>query len=180
MPREGESILRTEDVIRSIEENKDSVCLVWMSGVHYFTGQFMDIGAITEHAHKHGIIIGWDLAHTIGNVDLHLHEWYNTPTEPSLRIDTTFCFPLTYWSESIGSYRGVDFACWCSYKYLNGGPGAPGGIFVHEKWSKPNMKLKRFAGWWGEKRHSRFQMNQIQDPWDGAYGWHMSNPVMLV
>ena len=143
-PRAGEHCLRTEDVEEAIKNAGDSLALVMMGGVNYYTGQLFDIGRITEAAHEAGAIIGWDLAHAAGNVPLHLHEW------------------------------NVDFAAWCSYKYLNSGPGSVAGIFVHEQHGN-NTDLHRFAGWWGHDKKTRFEMKPEFQAIPGAEGWQLSN-----
>lgn len=149
-PREGERTLHTEDIIKTIQENADKVALVLFSGINYYTGQFFDMPAITKAAHEAGAIAGFDLAHAAGNVVLKLHD------------------------------RDVDFACWCSYKYMNSGPGGIGGAFVHEKHFEDDS-LNRFAGWWGYRQDKRFLMEQGFDPASGAAGWQVStSPVMLL
>jgi len=149
-PREGEYTLRTEDIISAIEKNADELALVLFSGINYYTGQLFDMEAITEVAHKVGVYAGFDLAHAAGNVPLQLHNW------------------------------GADFACWCSYKYMNSGPGGISGIFVHEK-HFDNKELKRFAGWWGYRPDKRFLMTPGFDPAKGAEGWQVStSPILLM
>jgi kynureninase len=143
-PREGEFTLRTEDILAKIEENKDSLAIVMMGGVNYLTGQAFDMKSITEKAHSVGANVGFDLAHAAGNLNLKLHEW------------------------------GPDFAVWCSYKYLNSGPGGTSGVFVHERHAN-NPELVRFAGWWGHEEASRFQMKKGFIPMEGAAGWQLSN-----
>lgn len=143
-PREGEHTLRTEDILRIIEENGEQTALVFFAGVQYYTGQFFEIEKITAAAHSVGAIAGWDLAHTAGNLPLKLHDWK------------------------------VDFAAWCSYKYLNSGPGNVSGVFVHEKHGL-DENTHRFAGWWGHKESERFQMKRGYIPEPGAAGWQMSN-----
>lgn len=143
-PREGEHTLRTEDILRTIEENGEQTALVFFAGVQYYTGQFFEIEKITAAAHSVGAIAGWDLAHTAGNLPLKLHDWK------------------------------VDFAAWCSYKYLNSGPGNVSGVFVHEKHGL-DENTHRFAGWWGHKESERFQMKRGYIPEPGAAGWQMSN-----
>lgn len=147
-PRENETILRTEEIVKTIEENGDSLALVMLGGVNYYTGQAFDMRAITEAGHKVGAIIGFDLAHAAGNLELKLHDW------------------------------NVDFACWCSYKYLNSGPGGIAGIFVHERHSE-SFDLPRFAGWWGHDKESRFLMDDEFVPMKGAEGWQLSNPPIF-
>lgn len=147
-PREGENTLRTEDILATIEQNKDSLAMVMMGGVNYYTGQAFDMQAIAEAAHKVGANCGFDLAHAAGNLHLKLHEW------------------------------NVDFAVWCTYKYLNSGPGGTGGVFVHERHGK-NPDLIRFAGWWGHDENERFQMKKGFKPMEGAAGWQLSNAQIL-
>lgn len=143
-PRDGETFLRSEDIIDTIQKHGSSVALVLFSGVQYQTGQRFDMSAITEAAHSVGAFAGFDLAHAIGNVELSLHEW------------------------------NADFAVWCSYKYLNSGPGGVGGIFVHEKHGN-SPDLPRFGGWWGYDEATRFQMKKGFKPSQGAEGWQLSN-----
>lgn len=142
-PREGEYTLRTEDILKSIKDNADEIALVLFGGINYFTGQWFDMPAITKAGHEIGAIVGFDLAHAAGNVPLQLHDW------------------------------DVDFACWCSYKYQNAGPGGISGIFVHEK-HFDDQSLHRFAGWWGYKEAQRFKMEKgfVQEA--GADGWQVS------
>ncbi|ORY05740.1 kynureninase-like protein [Basidiobolus meristosporus CBS 931.73] len=147
-PREGEYTIRTEDILKAIEAEGDSVAVVLFSGIQYYTGQFFEIEKITEAAHKKGCIAGFDLAHAVGNVPLQLHDW------------------------------DVDFACWCTYKYLNSGPGGIGGLFVHERFAH-DFDRPRFSGWWGHNKTTRFQMNSVSDPLPGAAGFQMSNPSVL-
>jgi kynureninase len=149
-PREGELTLRTEDILKTIETHADELALVLLSGINYYTGQFFDLQAITVAAHKAGAYAGFDLAHAAGNVPLHLHEW------------------------------GADFACWCSYKYMNSGPGGISGIFVHEK-HFADSGMNRFAGWWGYRADKRFLMAPGFDPALGADGWQVStSPILLL
>lgn len=143
-PRPGEATLHPEDIITAIKAHSDSLALVLFSGVQYFTGQFFDIKEITAAGHAAGAYVGFDLAHATGNVPLSLHE------------------------------DGVDFAVWCSYKYLNSGPGGIGGLFVHEKHAH-NPALPRFAGWWGHDEEERFKMEKGFKPMPGADGWQLSN-----
>jgi kynureninase len=143
-PREGEYTLRTEDIVAKINEHKDDLAIVMMGGVNYYTGQAFDMKAITEAAHRVGAIAGFDCAHAAGNLRLQLHDW------------------------------DVDFAVWCSYKYLNSGPGGTSGVFVHERHGN-NPGLVRFAGWWGHDEKERFQMKKGFKPMEGAAGWQLSN-----
>lgn len=142
-PREGEHILHTEDIIKVIHENGEEIALVLFGGINYFTGQWFDMPAITKAGHSVGAIVGFDLAHAAGNVPLQLHDW------------------------------DIDFACWCSYKYQNAGPGGISGIFVHEKHFS-DTTLNRFAGWWGYKEEQRFKMEKGFIPELGADGWQVS------
>ncbi|KAI8891988.1 pyridoxal phosphate-dependent transferase [Globomyces pollinis-pini] len=142
-PKEGQNTIDNQDIINIIKEQGDSIALVLFSGVQYYTGQFFDIPAVTKAAHDKGCFVGWDLAHAVGNVPLQLHEW------------------------------NVDFAVWCSYKYLNSGPGAVGGAFIHEKHAKNNRS--RFAGWWGTDPSTKFEMDLNFKPCDGAKGYRLSN-----
>ena len=148
MPREGEYHLRTEDMIAKIEELGDELALLFCSGVQYYTGQAFNIKDLTKAAHNVGAIAGFDLAHAAGNIPLALHDW------------------------------NVDFAAWCSYKYLNSGPGGVSGIFVHQNHGN-NPNLPRFAGWWGHKESERFQMKKGFIPESGAAGWQLSNAPVL-
>jgi len=147
-PREGEYYLRDEDIFQKIEEMGDELALIMIGGVNYYTGQLMPMKEITELGHQQGAIVGFDLAHAAGNVKLDLHDWQ------------------------------VDFAAWCSYKYLNSGPGSVAGIFVHEKHGK-NTDLNRFAGWWGTPPEDRFLMKDSFEPAEGADGWQLSNAPVL-
>jgi len=149
-PREGEYNVRYEDILSAIETNKDSLALIMMGGVNYFSGQVFDMKAITEAGHKVGAVVGFDLAHGAGNINLELHQW------------------------------NVDFACWCSYKYLNSGPGSVAGAFVHEQHHK-NTSLPMFAGWWGTKKETRFLMNNVFEPIETVERWQLSNaPVFAM
>ncbi len=143
-PREGEFTLRTEDIIQTIEENAGELALVLFGGVNYYTGQAFDMQAITRAAHKAGAYAGFDLAHAAGNLLLELHNWE------------------------------IDFACWCSYKYLNSGPGGTSGVFIHEKHAS-NTALPRFGGWWGHDEKTRFLMRKGFHPTPTAEGWQLSN-----
>ncbi len=145
--REGEHNIRLEDVLAKIEEVGDELALVLFGGVNYYTGQVFDMKTITQAGHKAGAIVGFDLAHAAGNIHLELHDW------------------------------DVDFAAWCSYKYMNSGPGNASGCFVHEK--HHNSDLPRFAGWWGHNKERRFKMEPNFDPVHGADGWQVSNLPIL-
>jgi kynureninase len=147
-PREGEHYLRTEDIVAKIKETGEELALLFFSGVQYYTGQAFDIKALTEAAHSVGAYAGFDCAHAAGNVKMQLHDW------------------------------NVDFAAWCTYKYLNSGPGGVSGVFVHEKHGN-NPDTPRFAGWWGHKESERFQMKKGYIPESGAAGWQMSNAPVL-
>jgi kynureninase len=147
-PRKGEFTLRTEDILKAIEEAGGALALIVLGGVQYYTGQFFDIKNITEAGHKTGSYVAFDLAHAVGNVDLHLHK------------------------------HNVDFAVWCSYKYLNSGPGGIAGLFVHEK-HFGKSEMPRFAGWWGHDEKERFQMKKGFRPLPGADGWQVSNVPIL-
>lgn len=147
-PREGEHTIRHEDILEAITQNSDTAALVLFGGVNYYTGQLFDLKAITEAAHAIGAYAGFDLAHAAGNVELQLHDW------------------------------NADFACWCSYKYLNSGPGGVSGVYIHEKHAV-NKELPRFAGWWGYKKETRFKMEKGFDPIATAEGWQVSNAPIL-
>lgn len=142
-PRAGEKLLRTEDIVQTIRNNADSLALVLFSGINYYTGQLYNMKTITEAAHDAGAIAGFDLAHVAGNVPVHLHDW------------------------------NVDFAVWCSYKYLNGGPGAVGGAYIHEKYAN-DIHYRRLGGWWGNDEKTRFNMEKGFVPKAGADGWNIS------
>jgi kynureninase len=149
-PRPGETLLRTEDLVELIERRGSEIAVVLLPGVQYYTGQFWDVAAVTKAARRQGCVAGWDLAHAAGNVPLKLHDW------------------------------DVDFAAWCSYKYLNAGPGAIAGCFVHERHAR-NQTLPRMGGWWGNDPATRFRMHEQRDfiPRAGADGWQLSNPPIL-
>jgi len=147
-PRPGETTIRSEDIEKWLAEQGEQIALLLFSGVNYYTGQAFDCARITRAAHAQGCMVGFDMAHAAGNLPLHLHDW------------------------------DVDFAVWCSYKYLNGGPGCVGGCFVHERHAR-NQQLPRFAGWWGHDKSSRFQMPSQFQPIPGAEGWQLSNPSIL-
>jgi kynureninase len=146
--RPGETTIRTEDIEARIHAEGDRVALVLFGGVNYYSGQAFDCERITKAAHAAGCIVGFDMAHAAGNLHLKLHEW------------------------------GIDFAAWCTYKYLNGGPGAIAGCFVHERHAH-NASLPRFAGWWGHDKQSRFVMGPDFHAIAGAEGWQLSNPSIL-
>ncbi|MGA0172236.1 MAG: kynureninase [Phycisphaerales bacterium] len=148
-PREGEECLRSEDVAAAIAREGDSLCSVMLAGVDFLTGNRLDLALIVDAAHQVGAIAGFDLAHAAGNVPLSLHEW------------------------------GADWAAWCHYKYMNSGPGAIGGAFVHERHATSN--LPRFGGWWGNEPATRFKMQLIPEfePVAGADGWQLSNPPIM-
>src|SRR5438552_9941795 len=149
-PRKGEFTVRTDDIVDLIEKNGDQLAVIIIAGVNFFTGQLFDIPTITRTAQKHGIVVGVDVAHAIGNVPLSLHDW------------------------------NVDFAVWCSYKYLNAGPGAVAGAYVHERHAT-NTKLPRFAGWFGNDPNTRFRLHLEPEfiPVPSADGWQISNPPIL-
>jgi kynureninase len=147
-------VLSTQQILATIDEHADQTALLLLPGIQFYTGQFFDIPTITAHAQNKGIVVGWDLAHAAGNMPLQLHDW------------------------------NVDFAAWCSYKYLNCGPGSIGGLFVHERHSKVSTESSssrpdytpRLSGWWGSDKSSRFAMDNLFTPIAGAGGWQLSNP----
>jgi kynureninase len=147
-PRSGCDLIDTEQICRAIQQHRDRLALVLLPGVQYYTGQFFDIRAITAEAHRQEVVAGFDLAHAAGNVPLTLHDW------------------------------GVDFAVWCSYKYLNSGPGSVGGCFVHER-HVADTHLRRLSGWWGHDKATRFEMNNEFLAIPTAEGWQVSNPPIL-
>jgi len=147
-PRPGETFIRNEDIVSTIKNNKDEIALVFFGGINYVTGQFFDMEKITAAAHEIGAICGFDLAHAVGNVALQLHDW------------------------------NVDFACWCSYKYLNAGPGAVAGTFIHDRYAA-DKSLLRLAGWWGTDKHERFQFKRDFNAIPTAEGWQLSNSPVL-
>ena len=147
-PREGETALRTADVVDLLAREGDSIALVMLGGVNYLTGQLMDMPTITAAGHAAGAIVGWDLAHAVGNVPLSLHDW------------------------------DVDFAAWCSYKYLNSGPGAVAGAFVHER-HLTDESIPRLSGWWSNDPTNRFEMLPMLTPMHTADAWQLSNPPIL-
>ena len=146
-PQKGSEIIREEDILKAIKKNSSEVALIYLGGINYLTGQLFNMKGITAEAKKYGIVVGFNLAHCAGNVELFLHKW------------------------------GVDFASWCSYKYLCAGPGAPSGVFVHEK--HHNWMGPRFTGWWGHNKESRFKMPSKFDPILSAEGWQISNAPIL-
>lgn len=149
-PRGGEHTLRTDDILAAIDREKASIALVMLGGVNYLTGQCFDMRAMTRFAQDRGIVVGWDLAHAAGNIDVKLHDW------------------------------NADFAAWCSYKYLNSGPGAIAGAFVHERHTRPGSPvLPRFAGWWGNDPATRFKMGPDFVPVASSDAWQLSNPPIL-
>jgi kynureninase len=148
-PKQQGAAIDDEDVVAAIQQHADEIALVFIGGVNYYTGQLFDLEKITKAAQSAGAKVGFDLAHAIGNVELKLHDW------------------------------GVDFACWCSYKYLNGGPGAVGAIFVHDQHLK-NPNLKRLAGWWGYPKEGRFKMHPQFEPAADATSWQLGTPSMIL
>ena len=147
-PREGEDSLRTEDVVAVLRERGEEISTILFGAVNYYSGEFMDIPTITAAAHDVGAYAGWDLAHAAGNIPMNLHDW------------------------------GVDFAAWCSYKYLNAGPGSVAGAFIHVK--HHTSALPRLEGWWTNKPETRFVMNPVVDPLETAEAWAVSNPPVLI
>ncbi|MEJ7626150.1 MAG: kynureninase [Ferruginibacter sp.] len=147
-PEEGSFFISNSTIIDAIKEHGDSVALVLFSGVNYYNGQVFDMESIAKAAHEAGAKCGFDLAHAAGNISLKMHDW------------------------------NVDFACWCSYKYLNSGPGGVAGVFIHEKHISDNS-LKRLAGWWGHDKTSRFKMEKEFKPISSAEGWQLSNAPVL-
>ena len=147
-PRQGEDTIRTEDILKLIETQGHEIALIMLPGVQYYTGEVFDMQAITQAAQAKGCKVGFDLAHAAGNIVMHLHDW------------------------------GVDFAAWCSYKYLNSGPGSVAGCFVHEK-HHSNKDLPRFAGWWGHDKETRFEMENTFIPMQSTEAWQLSNPPIL-
>lgn len=147
-PRDGEHTIRTEDILKTIEENGDQIAVVLFGGVNYYTGQVLDMQNITKAAHKAGAYCGFDLAHAAGNIEINLHDW------------------------------DADFACWCSYKYLNSGPGGVAGAYIHQR-HHANKELHRLAGWWGHDKESRFKMEKGFNPILSVEGWQLSNAPVL-
>lgn len=149
-PRPGEDALRTEDVIATLRAEGDSITTVLLGAVNYLSGEFMDVPAITRTVHDIGAVAGWDLAHAAGNVPLRIHDW------------------------------DVDFAAWCSYKYLNSGPGSISGAFIHQR-HLDDPDIPRLEGWWGNRPETRFRMDPILDPWTTAEAWSVScSPVFIM
>ena len=147
-PRKGEETIRTEDIEGLLAEEGESIALIMLGGVNYYTGQYFDLAHIADIGHQHGCTVGYDLAHGAGNIQPNLHA-----------IE-------------------ADFAVWCTYKYLNAGPGNLGGCFVHERHAQ-RRDLPRFTGWWGHRPNTRFQMRDAFDPMPGAEGWQLSNPPII-
>ena len=147
-PRKGETLLNIEDLESILQSNGNEIALLLIGGVNYYTGQYLDLKKISELGHQKGCKVGIDLAHGVGNIQPNLHE------------------------------SGVDFAAWCTYKYMNSGPGSLGGVFVHERYAH-DQTLKRFAGWWSQNKETRFDMRQPLDITPGAEGWQLSNPPIL-
>jgi len=142
-PREGEFLIREEDIFQIIDQESSSLALILLGGINYYTGQLFNMQSITEAAHRAGVVVGFDLAHVVGNVPVKLHDWE------------------------------VDFAVWCSYKYLNGGPGAVGGAFIHERHARDRNR-PRLGGWWGNEETIRFKMEKGFEPKNRAEGWQIS------
>jgi kynureninase len=147
-PVEGEYTLRIDQLKEILEKEGEQIAMILLGGVNYYTGQYFNIKEITDLVHQYDIIMGWDLAHATGNVEMMLHDW------------------------------NVDFAAWCSYKYLNSGPGSLGGIFVHDQHGL-DLTIPRLSGWWGHNKETRFKMRDDFDPLPGAEGWQLSNPPIL-
>ncbi|RYZ50157.1 MAG: kynureninase, partial [Chitinophagaceae bacterium] len=148
-PREGEVTIREEDILAAIEEHGEELALVFWGGVNYYTGQVFNMKKIASAAQAVGAKVGFDLAHAVGNVPLQLHNW------------------------------NVDFACWCSYKYLNSGPGGIGGAYIHQQYHN-DTSLNRFAGWWGNKKETQFLMEKAFDAEPSAEGWQLSTPSPML
>ncbi|MDG1013945.1 MAG: kynureninase [Flavobacteriaceae bacterium] len=147
-PRKGETLLNIVDLESILHKHGHEIALILIGGVNYYTGQYLDLKKICELGHKKGCKVGIDLAHGVGNIQPNLHQ------------------------------SGVDFAAWCTYKYMNSGPGSLGGVFVHERYAH-DQTLKRFAGWWSQNKKTRFDMRQPLDITPGAEGWQLSNPPIL-
>lgn len=148
-PRVGEETIRTEDILSYIDLHHEEIALIFWGGINYYTGQLFDMATITNAAHQYNIMVGYDLAHAAGNVALRLHDWH------------------------------VDFACWCGYKYLNGGPGAVAGCFIHQRYHN-DEQINRLAGWWGYDKATRFKMEKGFKPMNTAEGWQLSTPSLLL
>ncbi|MGB2274944.1 MAG: kynureninase [Schleiferiaceae bacterium] len=149
-PRHGEHYIHQEDIRSALDQYGDQIAMMMIGGVNYYTGQVMDMKTLTAHAQSKGIIVGWDLAHGAGNVELQLHDW------------------------------NVDFAAWCHYKYINSGPGATAGYFIHER-HHGQSEIPRFEGWWGHDKETRFEMPDTFKPIPTAEAWQLSNaPVMAM
>ncbi|MFL1897444.1 kynureninase [Aquimarina sp. 2-A2] len=146
--REGEHNFRTEDILKTIKETGDACALVFIGGVNYYTGQVFDMETITKAGHEIGAFVGWDLAHAAGNIELKLHDW------------------------------DADFAAWCSYKYMNSGPGNASGCYIHERFHN-SKEIPRFEGWWGTKKEDRFLMKPEFEPMPNADAWQVSNAPVL-
>lgn len=147
-PRSGDKTVRTEDIEKLLASEGEQIALTMLGGVNYYSGQAFECERIAAAAHARGCVVGFDMAHAAGNIPLQLHDW------------------------------NADFAVWCSYKYLNGGPGCVAGCFVHERHAR-NPDLPRFAGWWGNDKDARFRMEPEFQPIAGAEGWQLSNPSIL-
>lgn len=147
-PRQGEHLIRHEDILDTLMQHGETVALVFFGGINYYTGQLFDMKSITQAAHSIGAMAGFDLAHAAGNIEMQLHDW------------------------------DVDFACWCTYKYLNSGPGSVGGIYIHQKHAS-DTSLPRFAGWWGYTKETRFRMEKGFEAIPTAEGWQLSNAPVL-
>lgn len=147
-PRQGEENIRTEDILQKIEEEGHSIAVILLPGVQYFTGQVFDMAAITKAGQAKGCFVGFDLAHAVGNIELFMHDW------------------------------NVDFACWCSYKYLSSGAGGMAGIFIHERYA--DADLPKLTGWWGHRLETRFDMDNKLDLHPGPFGYRLSNPSGLL
>ena len=147
-PRDGEYVIRTEDIEEFVEKEGDTIALILFPGVNYYSGQAFDFERITQAGHKKGCLVGFDLAHGAGNLVFKLHDW------------------------------GADFAVWCSYKYLNAGPGGIAGAFVHEKHVN-DRTIPKFLGWWGNDKETRFLMEPEYRPIPSAESWQLSNPPIL-
>jgi kynureninase len=147
-PKPGQHLLEIDDLEDILRVEGEQIAMMMLGGVNYYTGQLLDIPALTKLGHEYGIMMGFDLAHATGNVAMQLHEW------------------------------DVDFAAWCSYKYLNSGPGSLGSIFIHERLGN-DLSIPRLSGWWGHNKETRFRMRDEFDPLPGAEGWQLSNPPIL-